>query len=444
MLPGRNLVSVSIPTPIGPSTQTIPTAVRRVSLKKNISWAMLGNLTYAATQWGLLIGLARLGSPESVGRLALGLAVTAPVMLFCNLQLRTVQATDALRRYEFGDYFGLRLVSNAVAFVTVYAISQLGGHTEEVRSIILWLILAKVIESFSDLMQGTLLRREQMNRIAQSQIVRGILSMLVFIAVYAWTKSTATATASLAVSWLTVLLAIDIPMAWPGIRSEGGRIRPRFSPTVMGRLFWMALPLGMVTTLTSVETNLPRYILEQTVGERELGIFASLAYLVFAQGTLIIAVNQSALPRLATLEASGDGPGVRRLIGKMLMIGIGIGTTTLLVCAVAGGPILSLVYGAEYREFTGAFVWVAAAAAVKFASHPFAVLLRAGQQFWILLGVQVLTVAAMWAACLWLIPTQGVNGAAFSLFLSSLLFAALQGGLVALRTRKPDSVSGGA
>jgi len=436
-------VSVSIPTQIGATAQTTQAPVRRASMKKNVSWAMLGNLTYAATQWGLLIGLARLGSPELVGRLALGLAVTAPVMLFCNLQLRTVQATDTLRRYEFGDYFGLRLVSNGLAFVTVYALSRLGGYTEEVRSIILWLIWAKVIESFSDLIQGTLLRREMMNQIAQSQIVRGILSMLVFVAVFAWTKSTATATASLAVSWLTVLIAIDIPMAWPGIRAEGGRIRPRFSPAVMGRLFWMALPLGMVTTLTSVETNLPRYILEQTVGERELGIFASLAYLVFAQGTLIIAVNQSALPRLARLEAIGDGPGVRRLIGKMLAVGIGLGTTTFLVCAIAGGPILSVIYGAEYREFKGAFVWVAAAAAVKFASHPFAVLLRAGQQFWILLGVQVLTISAMFAACLWLVPTRGVNGAAFSLFLSSLLFAALQCGLVALRTRKPDSVGKG-
>ena len=152
-------MSVSAPTRIGPPIQGIPTPTPRVSLRKNISWTMLGNVVYAASQWGLLIVLVRLGSPEAVGRLALGLAVTGPIMLFCNLQLRTVQATDALRKYEFGDYFGLRLVSTCVAFAAVYLVTLAGGYVGEVRSIILWLVLARGIESFSDLIHGSLHRR---------------------------------------------------------------------------------------------------------------------------------------------------------------------------------------------------------------------------------------------------------------------------------------------
>ncbi len=397
---------------------------------------MLGNVVYAASQWGLLIVLVRLGSPEAVGRLALGLAVTGPIMLFCNLQLRTVQATDALRKYEFGDYFGLRLVSTCVAFAAVYLVTLAGGYVGEVRSIILWLVLARGIESFSDLIHGSLHRRELMDRIAQSQIVRGVLSVSVFAIVFAWTRSTATATASLAASWMFVLVAIDIPIAWPGILSEGGRLRPRFSQVVMRRLFWLALPEGLVAMLMSVESNLPRYVLEQTVGERELGIFAALAYLVFASATLISAVNQSALPRLARLEASGDRTAVRRLIGQMLAFGAALGALMLLVCALVGGPILSLVYGAEYREYAGALVWVAAAAAIRFVSLPCAAALRAGQQFWVLLGLQVISVTVMLVASLWWVPVQGVNGAACALFFSSLVFAAMQWGLMTLRSKQ--------
>ncbi len=435
-------MSVSAPSRIGSPIQGIPSPVPRVSLRKNISWTMLGNVVYAASQWGVVIVLARLGSPEAVGRLALGLAVTGPIMLFCNLQLRTVQATDALRKYEFGDYFGMRLVSTSVAFATVLLATHVGGYVGEVRSVILWLILAKGIESMSDLLHGALHRRESMHRIAQSQIVRGILSVSVFAVVFSWTRNTAAATASLAASWLFVLLAIDIPVVWSGLRSEGGRIRPRFTLAVMTRLFWTALPVGLVTTLTSVETNLPRYVLEHSVGERELGIFVSLAYLVYAQGTLILAVNQTALPRLARLEVQGDHQGVRRLIGKLLIVGIGMGAGTLLVCSTVGGSILSLLYGAEYRSYTGAFVWVAAAAAVKFATMPFSVSLRAGQHFWVLLGVHVMSATTMLAASLWLVPTRGVNGAACSLFVSSLVFAALQLGLLVRRTRNQSDTSG--
>ena len=52
--------------------------------------------------------LAKLGTPEMVGQFTLGLAITTPLIMFTNLQLRAVQATDASRQYKFGDYFALR------------------------------------------------------------------------------------------------------------------------------------------------------------------------------------------------------------------------------------------------------------------------------------------------------------------------------------------------
>src|SRR2546425_157717 len=65
------------------------------SLRANFSWTLAGNVVYAACQWGMLIVLARLGSPTMLGQFALGLAVTTPVIIFANLQLRAVQTTDA-------------------------------------------------------------------------------------------------------------------------------------------------------------------------------------------------------------------------------------------------------------------------------------------------------------------------------------------------------------
>src|SRR5438067_13811448 len=77
------------------------------SLRVNFSWTMAGNLVYAASQWGILVVLARMGKPEAVGQFSLGLAITAPIMLFAGLQLRAVQATDARHLFQFADYAGL-------------------------------------------------------------------------------------------------------------------------------------------------------------------------------------------------------------------------------------------------------------------------------------------------------------------------------------------------
>jgi hypothetical protein len=70
----------------------------------------------------MLVVLAKLGSPEIVGQFTLGLAVTAPVVLFTNLSLREVQATDAKHQYLFSDYLGLRLLLTGLALVAITVI----------------------------------------------------------------------------------------------------------------------------------------------------------------------------------------------------------------------------------------------------------------------------------------------------------------------------------
>ncbi|MGI8856402.1 MAG: hypothetical protein ACR2JW_11675, partial [Thermomicrobiales bacterium] len=67
------------------STPTIATEAAQPpgarSLRANFSWTFVGNVVYAACQWGMLVVLAKLGSPEVVGQFALGLAITAPVIM---------------------------------------------------------------------------------------------------------------------------------------------------------------------------------------------------------------------------------------------------------------------------------------------------------------------------------------------------------------------------
>src|ERR1700722_789398 len=89
------------------------------SLRTNFSWTLAGNLVYAGCQWGMLVVLAKLGSPQLVGQFALGLAVTAPVIMLSNLQLRGVLATDAREEHTFSDYLELRLVTTGLALLTV-------------------------------------------------------------------------------------------------------------------------------------------------------------------------------------------------------------------------------------------------------------------------------------------------------------------------------------
>ena len=149
--------------------------LKPLTLYRNFSWTFLGNFVYAACQWGILIVLAKLGSPEMVGQFTLGLAVTAPVIMFTNLNLRAVQVTDTSHQYLFGDYLGLRLISIGLALVSIVGITLAAGYNWQVSSIILVIGFAKALESIGDVFYGLLQQYERMDRIAVSMMIKGAL-----------------------------------------------------------------------------------------------------------------------------------------------------------------------------------------------------------------------------------------------------------------------------
>ena len=150
-------------------------APRPLSLRSNFSWTFAGNVVYAGCQWGMLVVLAKLGSPERVGQFSLGLAVTAPVIIFSNLQLRAVQAIDARREYRFGHYLALRLATTVLALFVIAGIAC--GFRLETALVILAIGLAKAFESFSNVVYGLSQSHERMDRIALSLMIKGPLSL---------------------------------------------------------------------------------------------------------------------------------------------------------------------------------------------------------------------------------------------------------------------------
>src|SRR5829696_3532430 len=181
-----------------------------LTLRRNFSWTLVGNVIYTACQWAMLVVLAKLGSPEMVGQFALGLAITAPVMMFSNLSLRSVQATDVEHEYLFGQYLSLRLTTTILALMVITGIVFIVGYRWETALLILTIGVAKGFESLSDICYGLLQQHEQMNRIAKSMITKGSLSLVALGAGIYFTGSILWGAAGLVVAWVLVLVSYDI------------------------------------------------------------------------------------------------------------------------------------------------------------------------------------------------------------------------------------------
>ncbi|MGL5063908.1 MAG: oligosaccharide flippase family protein, partial [Microcoleus sp.] len=184
--------------------------LKPLTLRRNFSWTFTGNLVYAASQWGMLVLLAKLGSPEMVGQFTLGLAVTAPVIMFTNLQLRGIQATDAKGEYVFSDYLGLRLIGTGLALLIIAGITLKAGYRWETSVVILTIALAKAFESISDVFYGLIQQHERMDRIAIALMIKGPLSLLLLGIGVSLTGSVVGGAIGLTIAWGLVLFAWEV------------------------------------------------------------------------------------------------------------------------------------------------------------------------------------------------------------------------------------------
>lgn len=388
------------------------------ALWKNFSWTFVGNLIYVMSQWGMLVVLAKLGNPNMVGQFALALAVTAPVVILFNLALRQVQATDARKHYAFSEYLALRIITTSAALLVIVGIVFVTGYRWETSLVILMIGLAKGFESLSDVLYGQLQQRERMDRIAKSMMIKGPSSLAALALGIYLTGSVFWGAVGLTIVWALLLVSYDFRSIVRVLVPIGSRtlaaLRPKWDFKALAKLTWLALPLGFAAALVSLNTGIPRYLIEYYLGEREVGIFASVAYIMVAGNVVVGALGQSSVPRLARYHVNGNHRAFGNLLLKLATVGVLLGIAGVLVSILAGRWILTLLYTPEYAEYTNVFIVIMVAAGLSYVASLLKFGITAARYFRVQIPLFIGSVIVTTIACVVLVPQAGVLGAAIA------------------------------
>lgn len=389
--------------------------------RTNFSWTLAGMLAYAACQWGMLVAMARLGSPRMVGQFALGLAISGPVMLLANLELRFIVATDARGEYGFGDYFGLRLLSASLALLIIAAVAwPLGGGADTASSIAA-LGLYKAVEALSDLLYGYFQQRGRNDLMGRSLLLRGPLSLAVLAGLVASTGTLVWGIVAMAAMGALVFLLHDLPAAIRLRDGAPGGARPRWNRRVLVRLALLSAPLGLVTMLFSLNTNLPSLLLQRTLGVSSVGLFAALLSLMTAGHVLINALGHSVSAPLAERYTAGDMAAFRRLVGRVCLGALLVGIGGLLGAAVLGRLILQHLFGPEYAREAGTLMGVMGAGSAAYLASALSYAMIASRRLRIQPVIMLASVAVTLGLGLVLIPRWSLAGAASALLGGALV-----------------------
>ena len=424
--------------------------IKTPSLRANFIWTLVGNGIYAASQWGILILISKLGNVELVGRFALALAITAPVMIFSNLALRAVQATDASKTYEFGHYLALRSVTTGAAFLTIAGIVAVLRYPWDSSVVILIVGLAKSFELMSDVIYGLLQQHEWMDKISISMIVKSLLSFMGVAAGLFLGRSLLWGAVGLAVAWGLTLVTYDLSVGTKLAELGKGTVvvekrdkllRPLWNWSQIFRLAGVTLPLGIATSLVSLNLNIPRYFLETGFGEHSLGIFASLAYPLTA-GTLVVnALGQSASPRLAKYFESSDVKKFWNLLLALTGMGFLMGLAGSALVLFFGRQLLGMIYQVEYADYAREFLWLALASGIEITFSFMGYGMTAAHYFEIQPVIYLLSIALSIGLGYLLIPSYGILGAVQVTLITTCFRSAAMIGVNLYALRKRASMS---
>jgi O-antigen/teichoic acid export membrane protein len=332
-----------------------------------------------------------------------------------------VQATDAKHRYEFSDFVARRLLSSTAALLVVMVL--LAGMQAErgLRGLSLVVVLGLAGDSFCDIFGGLQQKHERMDRLGISLLLRALLSVTAFAAVFWRSRSLLAAAATLPLVSVAVLTAWDVPMARRLLQDarmlawRGSRLR---------ELVWFSLPLGVIMMLVSLNVSIPRWALMRYAGRAEVGIFASLSYVVMVVSLVANGLGQSVTPRLARMFANGEVAGFRRLMVRLCGVGAAVGAAGVLGAALVGRWALTALYRPEYAAHNDVFLLLAATAAVGAVGALLGFAITAAHVFRFQMWTTLATVATTAAGAFLLVPRYHAMGAASALLISSLVNAA--------------------
>jgi O-antigen/teichoic acid export membrane protein len=306
-----------------------------------------------------------------------------------------------------------------------------GRYDWDTGAVIVLVGVSKTFESLGDVVAGLLQKAERLKHVSISLMLRGGFSLPAFAGVFWITRSVIDACAALVVVWLLVFAFYDVRQARAIFEFHDGFFSLRLPR--LKRLALVSAPLGIVMTMISLNINIPRYILERTMGQTELGIFASLAYLLVAISLVVNALGQAVSSRLSRLFADGDLRRFRELLSKLtgfaaLVLLVGVPAARLL-----GRPLLTFIYRPEYGDHVGLFVLMVATAGIQSIASFMGYGNTAARNFRLQVPVICCSTAATTLFSFFLIPHTGMIGAACALLIGACVQVA--GAAIVLRRK---------
>jgi O-antigen/teichoic acid export membrane protein len=350
---------------------------------------------YAICQCGVISLLAKFGSSDVVGQFGLGVAISAPVLMF----LRASRSNDGAGSRATD----IRVMSLVFALLGIAAVGFLEQSVQERMTVVL-AAMVQAVEWVADMYAG--------RRSARSLWLHGTFSIAALaFAVFATGRIGMGLLAMLIVR-LALLFFHDFRVA---------RVEAYQSASM----------------LACVAASVPCYFVAHILGYRALGVFFAMASLIPVVQAPVSGLGRTATPYFAKLFDDGDKRGLSHLTVQLARAGLMLGLCAMAAAALCGRWIGGAIFGLEYASQSALLMALAAVTGVGFVSTLLDAVVIGGRRSYEQIPLALAGALATALGAIAMVPRAGLPGAAFAVGLGILVRIAGQAWVLRSILRQP-------
>lgn len=386
---------------------------------KDITWNTAGNLFYYFGQWIITVLVVWLSSYENAGYLSLAMSTSGTFSAIALFGVRNYQVSDVQGEYTTEEYVGSRIWTCFIAFLLCSLFSINIGSIYQMLCINAYMLI-RVAEAFVDVLQGVEQIHSRYNYIGKSYIIRGILTVCVFVFGICATNNLAIVLYLIAISNLLFVILYDYKMV---CRLE------RFEIEWKGKhkysLLKKCLPIVVFSFLLNLVSLIPRIVLQQYVGVEEFGIYVSIASPVSIVQIASLALFTPFIPMLSRYYDSDSINQFRVMINKLYAAIFLSGMLIVTAMLLFGKVGLAILFGRDILQQYQLFMPLVCCAILIVIVWVGATLLTIIREIGYILKCIVVALVICMSSVTFFVKKYGENGASYIQIISLVICVVL-------------------
>ncbi|WP_367924544.1 lipopolysaccharide biosynthesis protein [uncultured Ruthenibacterium sp.] len=321
------------------------------TMRRNFLWNTFGNIIYMGCQFLCGILVVRLAGEVNSGNYNVALAVTNIFVSVASYGMYSYQVSDFENKYSQSTYIASRLSTCILATVLCMGYTLLGAtlgenpYSKLQCACILIYQMYRMVESITDVYNAIDQKSDRLDIVGKTYTVRGIASLIVFIAVLWITHNMVLTLLFMVAVNVFLFFFYTLPKARPFY------VRTPVTESAVLALLWECLPLAIYNVLANTTASIPKLMLEKLMGEAALGIYSPVT-----QPVLLLQVGATYLfTPFITLFAQNYAQRNRKGFYKAILAVQGIVLLLLpaglLVCRFLGRWGLAVFVGAGLEKY---------------------------------------------------------------------------------------------